>query len=1123
MRRDMQFPAETYKKRRQRRKRWQKFARVCAAVTVFCTVYSLILPAITMAQTIHCGETEHRHDESCYESRLICGYAETTPAQTLPDETAEAHVHTDACYERVLVCDEQEHIHTLSCYSDPSADVESADVWARTVSGVTLSGTWNEDLAAIAQTQLGYRESEKNYSVAWDGVTKNGYTRYGAWYGEPYADWSALFAAFCLHYAGVPTETVPHAEACAEWASMLNGIDLYTPAEDGAPVRGDLIFLDLDADEAAEHVGIVTELADGKIKAIGGDLDGRVQLVTYPADDARILGFARLPENPAADAPETPDVTEPEALDATEPEAAAPEGEIPDMDMADTALSEGEKLSAAEEMELTLAEDSILNKATLLALAARALPGTLQNEINQIAALSKSGTVTLTQDCAENLVIPDDTDITLDLAGFTLSPAQQAATNTRNHITVYGALTITDSSAGGKIENSAGYQNLRAVTVANSAHLTLLGGTISGYSVSGSGAAIRVEHGGSFSMAGGTLAGNTAGYYGGGIYTYDTAALSLTGGTITGNHAEYGGGVAAYCSGNTAENPLILSGVTLTDNHADTNGGGLYFADMTALVVEAGTAICGNSAVKTGGGIFFQTSETLPASGFAMTGGEICDNTAGYSGGGVGYPETPVTKISGSVQISGGTIARNTAGDRGGGLYLPNYTDFTFSGGSIAENHAKYYGGGFFMGTDSDFTMTGGELRGNVIDDQSTTTYGAGCLLNGRNTVTLSGGEIVENAGALDGVGVSLQEDCTLTIEGDMLIARNTGGRGNTTSRGIGLYTDVRCTFTMTGGSITDNRCDGSVEGVGLFFYYGGSYSITGGKITNNTASGGSTASGGGVYVFDNSQKETLTVGGTAEISGNSVSASGNTYGGGIFTGGTVVLCGNAVVRNNSVSNGGGINANSLTLSDNAVITQNTAANGLGGGAKVKNLRMSGGSITENESGNLGGGVYLDRYTAKGSANEITGGEIRGNTAKVNGGGIYLYGHYTTPETGIALHITGGSISENYAGAYGGGVFSTCGARLVLAGGSITENSAEKSGGGVYIASSGYHIFADARGYGRLLAGGQGGQYPLGQRCKGAGRRPLCRGVLFDQRLEAPVFPRGRGGDAGRRGQRVAR
>ena len=170
--------AEKYTKIHQRKKRWYRVVTGLACVVVFCTVYALILPAITMekgaceipehthseacyTQVTSATRTEpvctieslnlHQHDDTCYDSEgnLTCGYADFVVHQhdsacydengnlwcPLPEisahthsdscyavpEAEEPHVHTDACYimERdELTC--TEHVHTDDCYTETS-------------------------------------------------------------------------------------------------------------------------------------------------------------------------------------------------------------------------------------------------------------------------------------------------------------------------------------------------------------------------------------------------------------------------------------------------------------------------------------------------------------------------------------------------------------------------------------------------------------------------------------------------------------------------------------------------------------------------------------------------------------------------------------------------------------------------------------------------------------------------------------------------------------------------------------------------------------------------------------------------------------------------------------------
>ena len=337
--------------RRRKRRIW--VAGLCCAVAA-ATAYALTRPALTMTQQTFCGQEAHTHDESCYETILICGQDEQLPVEQptphvhtedcyaahlvlvcgqeeseehthtedcyqtqyeliCPLEEGEAedepeipaHVHTDACYETRLICEKPEHTHSLSCYADAQADLESASVWEQTIPQ-TLSGQWRADVVAVAESQLGYAASTRNYIVDEAGGM-HGYTRYGAWYGSPYGEWCAMFASFCLHYAGVPEDSIPAQAGCIRWTEQLQALGRYAAAGAAAPQPGDLVFFDTGSDGYADHVALVAEVsADGaSLTTIEGNVGGCVVRKQHALDEAGLLGFGILPEQ--EDNGETPE------------------------------------------------------------------------------------------------------------------------------------------------------------------------------------------------------------------------------------------------------------------------------------------------------------------------------------------------------------------------------------------------------------------------------------------------------------------------------------------------------------------------------------------------------------------------------------------------------------------------------------------------------------------------------------------------------------------------------------------------------------------------------------------------------------------------------------------------
>ena len=303
----------------------------------------------TLGEGYDCGQEEvHVHSDSCYapvEGRFVCGKEETqghthgddcwyvgvgfacgmTEAEghvhteeCLSEETelgcgkasAQGHVHTEACYEVLAECPLPEHIHVESCYSDIDADLETSDDWEESLADLPVGTTTAENMVIVARSQLGYTESSLNFEVDQQGV-RRGITRYGQWYGNPYGDWSAMFASFCLYYAGV--EDMPANAGAESMRLEWEEAQQYQGAEGPAPRTGDLLFLHKQAESPetaapeavtayrleaapANAVAVITDVSEDTITVIEGDVDGVVAEVVYDRDDPAILGYGLVPE-----------------------------------------------------------------------------------------------------------------------------------------------------------------------------------------------------------------------------------------------------------------------------------------------------------------------------------------------------------------------------------------------------------------------------------------------------------------------------------------------------------------------------------------------------------------------------------------------------------------------------------------------------------------------------------------------------------------------------------------------------------------------------------------------------------------------------------------------------------
>ena len=258
---------------------------VLSLVVALVTVWNLRMTGITIANSASCGSEEHQHSEDCLQ-------------------------------EDVAICGNEEHLHSTGCYSNPQADTETPLDWQSLFEDYPYTGVVREDLVGIAKTQVGYAESQLNFEVS-DAGERKGYTRYGAWYGAPYQDWSAMFVSFCLDYAEADSDAFPNSSGASSMAELWKAKDRFIPAGDYIPRSGDLVFFNNNT------VGIVTEVYNATFYMICGDLRDAVTGETMPLNDASIVGWGST-ETFAEETPQeqTEPVTEETVLSA---------GDMPDL------------------------------------------------------------------------------------------------------------------------------------------------------------------------------------------------------------------------------------------------------------------------------------------------------------------------------------------------------------------------------------------------------------------------------------------------------------------------------------------------------------------------------------------------------------------------------------------------------------------------------------------------------------------------------------------------------------------------------------------------------------------------------------------------------------------------
>lgn len=838
--------------------------------------------------TLTCTDTAHVHTARCYGTwELVCGQEEHTHSeactQNEQEETVfcgkDAHTHGEACRDEngELVCGTEEHTHSLACYADPGADVETAELWEQTFAGVTLTGNWRQDTLAIAETQLGYAESTKNYVVAEDGETVKGYTRYGAWCGEPYGDWNVMFLTFCLHYAGV--EGVDR--DCGGW--VTSWADAFEPAQSHTPAAGDLVLFDRDGDGTADRAGLVAQITDSGFAAMEGDAEDAVRLLTYGADDPGILGYINLPEGPkeftltaqtengitvtitgeSASLPYPAREITVTVTEVTDGERRAIRDQILGEEQAepersyllDITLWHGEEeieptgsvtvtfsgidteglypkvyhidtnAQTATDMETKTGENGDVTVDTdhfslydLRLLTFQDLSGYVGD------AFSEGGNFKLTGDAwtadngsSANLSITQNT--TIDLNGHTLTISKA---NQYFDVHEGAKLTIMDSSDSIQDTESTVTGNLYG----NKAELE--NDTLTYYITESTPTGTGTTE---------TLVKHTVPLTGAGKILCQEASeqVILVKGTL-----ELQSGVLQNTGGKhivlVDRGTLDVNGGYIVGGGSDgTPGGGIYVDNGTVNI--QGGVIAANRG-SSGGGIFFQNG-TLNISGGAVTGNWV--NSGHDNGGGI-YVKSGTLNLSGEGYVTNNYKAcdcndcrndvNNTHG--GGGIALANSSVMNMTGGYVTGNYSGLAGGGIyagFFGHNVGFTMSGGTIAGNCAE------YGEG------------GG--LRIAGGTNGV---IQATNKVYITNNITNSNNDWGGG-------GIFVQEKGNLSIVNSLITNNSAGGFGGGVGAC-PTGETLIVNkdGAAIYGNEASGTNMSGGGNNKTYDSTLAQTSEV-----------------------------------------------------------------------------------------------------------------------------------------------------------------------------------------------------------------------------------------------------------------------
>lgn len=171
--------------------------------------------------------------------------------------------------------------------------------------------TW---LLEVASGEIGYREGD------------HGWSKYGEWAGDPYAQWCAEFLCWCVNrvdeehgthllndvypmYSGSNTGRswfVSHGRYLVRWGNLdgwgyqwLTGSDHFLTTGDYIPQPGDWVFFTWTSDLDTDHVALVEyctrdDAGNVTIHCIEGNTPVAVKRAEYDLTYSRILGYGTV-------------------------------------------------------------------------------------------------------------------------------------------------------------------------------------------------------------------------------------------------------------------------------------------------------------------------------------------------------------------------------------------------------------------------------------------------------------------------------------------------------------------------------------------------------------------------------------------------------------------------------------------------------------------------------------------------------------------------------------------------------------------------------------------------------------------------------------------------------------
>lgn len=218
----------------------------------------------------------------------------------------------------------------------------------------------------------------------------------------------------------------------------------------------------------------------------------------------------------------------------------------------------------------------------------------------------------------------------------------------------------------------------------------------------------------------------------------------------------------------------------------------------------------------------------------------------------------------------------------------------------------------------------------------------------------------ITHANGIRGVGVELKNNNAVNDVAHKFIMYNGCITGNKTTHGAGVFLYSNTTFTMYGGSITENECNSDTYlpcGGGVYAFTNATFTMYGGDITKNKAD-----YGGGVSTSGDTANFTMYGGSITENHANE-------FGGGIYS-----------TSNNISIYGGSVTDNSVTKTGKAggIYVSSSDTLTVGG-----NVNISGNWQGDSKESGSNSNVYLNGNTSGSSATIVIEKKLTGENSSI--------------------------------------------------------------------------------------------------------------------------------------------